>query len=428
MLKNVVLPAPFGPIRLTMDRSGMSKFTELTATRPPKTFVMPHASSRVLSPFSSGTNAPHRVAGAGVVVAQLLLALAVGDDALGPEQHHQHEDHAEDKEVVAGQVHVAHGGAAYRVSDGVHDGAKLRQGVEVDALEHDGAEDHTVDVPHPPEHDHTKYQYGDVEREGVGEDVLDERPVERAGEPPEEGAQGVGPQLRRYGIYAHGRGGRLVLAHRDPGSPEPGVLQAHVDVDGNEHHREDRVVPGVQVQRAEPLPRIERVRQEREARRVYGLDAYGPVSEVEAAEVVPVLEEPGDDLAEPERHDGEVVPPQPQGREADDHAADRGESPSQEEQYPERDVYPVGRRAAQRGRRRAEGEAHPVEVRGGEPPDHVGPERVERHETEVEQARETDHDVEAEGQHHEDGNGDRGEKGVRAEGRVYEGEQEGQQY
>src|ERR671916_99823 len=152
----------------TMARSGMSKFTPLTATRPPKTFVMPRASSRGVAPwpFPSGTGGtPRRVAGARRVVTQLLLALAVGGDALRAKQHHQHGDHTEDKEVVAGQVHVAHGSAAYRVCDGVHDGAQLRQGVEVDALKDDGAEDHAVDVPHPPEHDHTKYQYGDVERE-----------------------------------------------------------------------------------------------------------------------------------------------------------------------------------------------------------------------------------------------------------------------
>ena len=35
MLKNVVLPAPFGPIRLTIEPSGMAKSTLLTATRPP---------------------------------------------------------------------------------------------------------------------------------------------------------------------------------------------------------------------------------------------------------------------------------------------------------------------------------------------------------------------------------------------------------
>src|SRR5215210_8111078 len=199
MLKNVVLPAPLGPIRLTMDRSGMSKLTALTATRPPKTLVMPRASRRLVPPWTSpsGTGrAAHRVARARLVLAQLLLALAVGDDALRPEQHHQHEDHAEDKEVVAGQVHVAHRRDAYRVADGVNYVAQLRQGVEVDALERDGAQDHAVDVPHPPEHDHAEYQYGDVEREGVGEDVLYKGPVEGAGEPAEKRAQGVGPELR----------------------------------------------------------------------------------------------------------------------------------------------------------------------------------------------------------------------------------------
>src|SRR5215216_6352077 len=38
-LKNVVLPAPLGPIILTMDFSGISKLTEFTATRPPKRLV-----------------------------------------------------------------------------------------------------------------------------------------------------------------------------------------------------------------------------------------------------------------------------------------------------------------------------------------------------------------------------------------------------
>src|SRR5215207_10362999 len=38
-LKKVVLPAPLGPIILTMDLSGISKLTALTATRPPKRLV-----------------------------------------------------------------------------------------------------------------------------------------------------------------------------------------------------------------------------------------------------------------------------------------------------------------------------------------------------------------------------------------------------
>ena len=39
MLKKVVLPAPFGPIRLTIERSSIAKSTSLTATRPPKRLV-----------------------------------------------------------------------------------------------------------------------------------------------------------------------------------------------------------------------------------------------------------------------------------------------------------------------------------------------------------------------------------------------------
>ena len=45
-LKNVVLPAPLGPMRLTIEPSGMSKSIVRTATRPPKRFEIPRASSR----------------------------------------------------------------------------------------------------------------------------------------------------------------------------------------------------------------------------------------------------------------------------------------------------------------------------------------------------------------------------------------------
>src|SRR5450759_1495899 len=42
-LKKGVLPAPLGPIRLTMDPSGMLKSTPFTATRPQNRFVTPLA-------------------------------------------------------------------------------------------------------------------------------------------------------------------------------------------------------------------------------------------------------------------------------------------------------------------------------------------------------------------------------------------------
>src|SRR5215217_1102656 len=106
MLKNVVLPAPFGPIRLTMDRSGMSKSTESTATRPPKTLVIPRATSMLVSPArppSSATGRPTNRLG----FVHLLRPLAVGDYPLRPQQHHGDEQDAEQDRIVLGDVRVA---------------------------------------------------------------------------------------------------------------------------------------------------------------------------------------------------------------------------------------------------------------------------------------------------------------------------------
>jgi hypothetical protein len=61
MLKKVVFPAPFGPMRLTMDLSGISKSTALTATRPPKALVIPRVSR--MFEVSSVISANHCLAG-----------------------------------------------------------------------------------------------------------------------------------------------------------------------------------------------------------------------------------------------------------------------------------------------------------------------------------------------------------------------------
>src|ERR687896_516590 len=180
MLKKVVLPAPFGPIRLTMERSGMSKSTESTATRPPKTFVTFRASRILAGPsFPSGTGpSPNGVAARGVTLVQLLGPLAVGYYPFRPQEHHQ-------------------------------------------------------------------YQDGDVEREARGEDVLYERPVVSACQAPEHGPHGVGPELGRHRVDTHRGGRRLVLAHGDPGAPQPGVPETYVHVDRDQDQNDYRVVPGV---------------------------------------------------------------------------------------------------------------------------------------------------------------------------------------
>src|SRR5215218_1461352 len=120
MLKNVVLPAPFGPFRLTIERSGMSKSTSLTAIRPPKTLVIPRASKMFAPvtsrparsrpfPFSSATAHPAECIArvATFPAAQLLGKLAVGDDAFGPQEHHEDQDDAEQEEVVLRDVRLA---------------------------------------------------------------------------------------------------------------------------------------------------------------------------------------------------------------------------------------------------------------------------------------------------------------------------------
>src|SRR5215208_460994 len=422
MLKNVVLPAPFGPIRLTIERSGMSKSTSLTAMSPPKILVIPRASR--MFPFSSATgHTPERVTGvAAFPAAQLLGALAVGDDAFGPQEHHEDKEEAEQQEVVLRDVRLAERGAPDGVADGVDPHVYLRQQVEVEALQDDGAEDDAVDVPHAAEDDHTEDQDRDVEREGVGEDVLYERPVEGARDAPEDRTKGVSPELRRHRVDAHRGGGGLVLAHRDPGPPQPRVPEAYVDVDRDQDQDQDRVVPRMQVQRPEALPRIQRVRQELQPRRIYRLDAYGAVGHVEAAEVVGVLEEARDDLPEPQSDYRQVVPPQPQGGRADDHAAQPREGRGDEEEDPEGDVYPGRVLAGDRGRGGPEREAHLPEVAGGEPADGVGAEGVERDEAQVQEAREPDDDVQAQRQQDVDGDDDHREDQLQVECAIHDRE------
>src|SRR6266498_3002903 len=95
MLKNVVLPAPLGPIKLEMDRSSSAKSTSFTATRPPKRLVTPTADRIV-----SGTHAANGAVDQGVLAqlvdllrhirVQLCRALTVREDAFGSGQH-QHD-------------------------------------------------------------------------------------------------------------------------------------------------------------------------------------------------------------------------------------------------------------------------------------------------------------------------------------------------
>src|SRR5215510_14578021 len=104
-LKNLVLPAPFGPMIDAMWPCSRSKSTWLSAVRPPKRLVIFRAS---------------RTTGIAVVLpARFAFELAVAapgrEDALRPEDHHQHQDQSEHHALVlrglelrrqVGQVHT----------------------------------------------------------------------------------------------------------------------------------------------------------------------------------------------------------------------------------------------------------------------------------------------------------------------------------
>src|SRR6185295_3181021 len=101
MLKNVVLPAPFGPIRLTIERSGIVKSTSLTATRPPNSLRTPSATRR--SATSLVLDVVERQ-GLGHAFVELGLSPRARYEPFGPEQHGQDEDDPEDPRRVQRNV------------------------------------------------------------------------------------------------------------------------------------------------------------------------------------------------------------------------------------------------------------------------------------------------------------------------------------
>src|SRR6187397_979333 len=110
MLKKVVLPAPFGPIRLTIDPVGIVNSMSLTAMRPPNSLRSLSACSRsVIRRIPVGEAAlvrdvvERRIRGP---LLDLLLVPALGDQPGRPEEHHQHDDQPVDPELVLRRVEV----------------------------------------------------------------------------------------------------------------------------------------------------------------------------------------------------------------------------------------------------------------------------------------------------------------------------------
>src|SRR5690349_2364066 len=128
-LKKVVLPAPFGPMRLRIEPRAMARSTSRTARRPPNRFEILRA-SRMFSPASAAAGVDEGAAGAaagGVAISaigrhrrigcvgrqvaalrlvQLALPAPAREETFGPEQHHPDERDSVEQELVLDEVDV----------------------------------------------------------------------------------------------------------------------------------------------------------------------------------------------------------------------------------------------------------------------------------------------------------------------------------
>src|SRR5260370_33240857 len=122
MLKNVGLPAPFGPIRLTIEPEGTTKSTSSTATRPPNSLR-----SSCVSSSTSVTG--------DLQIVQRLVVHAFGhfrghprarDQPFRPEGHDDGDDCAEDFETVQPNMQQGVEEAVVPGTDNLRRGARVR--------------------------------------------------------------------------------------------------------------------------------------------------------------------------------------------------------------------------------------------------------------------------------------------------------------
>src|SRR3954452_3546207 len=191
MLKNVVFPAPFGPMSETIALAGTVNSTSSTATRPPNS--LRRNSVRSSGPAASGT-------GDLVVVERLVVNLRVVPlrrdggaryHPLGPEEHDDDDDHTEDPDLVERHIEM-------RVEVAVDPRADVRKAFAVEIRQEARTDDDAGDAAHAAEDDHAEDEDRNLEKEGGGERTAFFPPVERPGPPPEKSGRRVRPRLRPH--------------------------------------------------------------------------------------------------------------------------------------------------------------------------------------------------------------------------------------
>src|SRR5215211_3687056 len=105
-LKNVVLPAPLGPISAVIEPSPTCIVAPSTARMPPKRLTTPSAWKIALRPPEGTGVVAVAVAGASFTEDHLLL---LAEHALRPERHQQDQRQAQDHEPQGCDLHVGYG-------------------------------------------------------------------------------------------------------------------------------------------------------------------------------------------------------------------------------------------------------------------------------------------------------------------------------
>ena len=283
---------------------------------------------------------------------------AMADQPARPPDHQQHHGDAEHQHAVLVE-------AAEQLEAADH-GERRQRDAELRA--------------HAAEHHDRQHQRRFLEGEGFRADEALAGGEERAGEAAEHGAGRERRQLGRGGVDAERAAGDLVLAQRFPGAADRQPPQPDRHPVGEQRQRQDQIeqehdAVGRRELDAELGGQSVLARRQRNAEQGRARNAADAVRA--AGQALPVDDDEADDLAERQRHDGEIVAAQPQHRKAEQHAPERREDAGERQADPERQ--------AEIGRQQRVG---------------IGADRVERDIAEIEQAGEADHDVQSPSQHH----------------------------
>src|SRR6478752_6696875 len=345
-LKQVVLPAPLGPMRPRISPLLMWKLTSLSATTPPKRRVTASTSSSFSPSATAGTpksSGAMMTSGlisvtsstsscwrgrSGCTASDMVFSFledglsgigTLGTDrafrrqqTLRPEDREQHQGEAEDEHAEVREVTEP-----------------LRE-----VADDDRADDDAPPVARATDDDGGEEEGRQEQLEALGVDEARLGREERAGKAADGSTERERQQLEAEGGHSHQLCGVLVLSCRLPGAPHPAVL----DEDVEEQHEADD-------DEGEPVVRDEVADPELEERRrrveVDDRDATAPVKArhledheagglrnvgdpLRTAEPLRVDEAQAHDLTETERDDGEVVAAHAQRRGTEDDAREHG--------------------------------------------------------------------------------------------------------